>query len=419
MTSVLDRVQALAPAALTDKTRRLLSANSQEAVDWLTQGQAAGLKSEAALVHHAHLQQRLTQMRVETLRELSEPQTARDPQLKQRLSTRLADINSADAEIALKMADPRLSEEQKLEDGYRRVNTLAEDHQRAEITGTEKRIGLACSGFSVNGIIRTCGKQPNCVGTRSRTTMSQKLSDDINAMLGTNIDHVKVSEWEGGQSLTGYVPWFKGATDNKSGITIASGVDLGINNEKFMRSFGNIHPAPSGFIDKLVPYMGKVRQEACTYLSDHPLVVSQQEADWLDRWAAFGRFYPSEYSNDMRGNTEFARYNAKRNKINTARKNDFDKKLKEYRQILEKWEKDGKIGPKPIEPSQPVLYADFRQLPRQDQTIFYSRQYQNGVGSIYEARLNLFIQQDWDGFWATYPNNSRIMQEKSYHTPSP
>ncbi|WP_395829545.1 pesticin C-terminus-like muramidase [Elstera sp.] len=418
MTNILERVQALAPAALTEKARRLLSSTPEEAGAWLTQGQTAGLKSEAALVHHAHLQQRLTQMRVETLRELSEPQTARDPKLKQRLTQRLADIETAKTDVAQKMADPRLSEEQKLEDGYGRINAVAEDHQKAPIAQVDKTIRTLCSFRAVNGILRTCGKQPNCVGTFSRAPMSEKLSNDINAMLGTNIDHVKVSEWEGGQSLTGYVPWFKGVRHNNSGITIASGVDLGKNNENFMRSFNKIYPAPPGLIDRLVPYMEKVRQDACTYLSDHPLVVSQQEADWLDQWAAFGRFYPSEHSNDVRGNTEFARYNAGRNKLNIDRRSDFDSKFREYKQKLEKWEKDGKIGPKPIEPTQPVPYVDFRQLTRKDQTIFYSRQYQNGVRTILEDRLLSFIQQDWDRFWSTYPDDPRIRKEKSYHATS-
>ena len=104
--------------------------------------------------------------------------------------------------------------------------------------------------------------------------------------------------------------------------------------------------------------------------------------------------------------------------MNIDRRSDFDSKFREYKQKLEKWEKDGKIGPKPIEPTQPVPYVDFRQLTRKDQTIFYSRQYQNGVRTILEDRLLSFIQQDWDRFWSTYPDDPRIRKEKSYHATS-
>jgi hypothetical protein len=414
MTNILERVQALAPAALTEKTARLLSSTPEDAGAWLTQGQTAGLKSEAALVHHAHLQQRLTQMRVEALQELSEPQTARDPQLQQRLTQRLADIETTKADVAQKMADRRLSEEQKLEDGYGRVNAVAEDHQKAPIAQVDRAIRALCSFRAVNGIRRTCGGQPNCVGTASWPPMSRALSDEINAKLGTNIDLVKVSEWEGGQSLTGYVPWHKGG-DGLSGITIASAVDFGNKDVGYMRFFDrNLYPAPPGLIGKLAPYIGRQQQAACTYLSDHPLVISLAEAEWLDRWAARGTFYPSEYSKDVIGNTIFGRYDTARKEINTERQKLFQKNMAEYQQALIKWETDGKAGPKPVKPNEPILCEEFRRIPIQDQTVFYSVLYRGGTRAIPRERLERFIQQDWKAFWRKYEGDSRAVKEVNY-----
>ncbi len=417
MTNILDRVQALAPAALTEKTARLLSSTPEDAGAWLTQGQTAGLKSEAALVHHAHLQQRLTQMRVETLQELSEPQTARDPHLKQRLTQRLADIETAKTDVAQKMADRRLSEEQKLEDGYRRVNAVAEDHQKAPIAQVDRAIRALCSFRAVNGIRRTCGGQPNCVGTAFWPPMSRALSDEINAKLGTNIDLVKVSEWEGGQSLTGYVPWNKGG-GGASGITIASGVDFGKKDVGYMRFFDrNLYPAPPGLIDKLAPYIGRKQQAACTYLSDHPLVISLAEAEWLDRWAAHATFYPSQDSNDAQRNSRFDYYERIREIINVDNKNAFNKKFTQYQEDFQKWETAGKIGKAPEKPEL-VLYKEFRQIPMRDQTVFFSNLYRMGSYSIPESRVKDFIKKDWDRFWGKYQSVPRSVKEVNYQRTS-
>lgn len=72
----------------------------------------------------------------------------------------------------------------------------------------------------------------------------------------------------------------KGA--NASGVTIGTGVDLGQQDpaeySKRLKAFG----AQQTLIDKLEPYMGLTRGQAAEYLREHPLTVTKQEADLLD-----------------------------------------------------------------------------------------------------------------------------------------
>lgn len=49
----------------------------------------------------------------------------------------------------------------------------------------------------------------------------------LNAEGGTNVDFAYLSRWEGNQFLRGYVPFSKGITAGVSGMTVATGFDLG------------------------------------------------------------------------------------------------------------------------------------------------------------------------------------------------
>lgn len=63
------------------------------------------------------------------------------------------------------------------------------------------------------------------------------------------IDFSFISQLEGGQKLDGYVP---AATKSKSGVTIATGFDLGARNEGDLRK---LLFSPS-LIVKIKPYLG-------------------------------------------------------------------------------------------------------------------------------------------------------------------
>jgi hypothetical protein len=51
--------------------------------------------------------------------------------------------------------------------------------------------------------------------------------NSINGEFGSNVDFRYLSKWEGNQFLRGYVPFIKGVTAGKSGMTIATGFDIG------------------------------------------------------------------------------------------------------------------------------------------------------------------------------------------------
>ena len=90
------------------------------------------------------------------------------------------------------------------------------------------------------------------------------------------IDWNFIGGLEGGQSLTGYVP---DPTGSMSGVTIATGVDLG------QRSVDDINALniPDALKVKLVPYAGLKGQDAANYLAQKPLTITQDEASALDQ----------------------------------------------------------------------------------------------------------------------------------------
>ena len=82
-----------------------------------------------------------------------------------------------------------------------------------------------------------------------------------------------ISDEEGGQRLVATVP--KGG---KSGVTVATGFDLGSNNAEDLRRLG----LPPALVGKFAPYLGLQRAEAETMLRTKPLRISQGEADAID-----------------------------------------------------------------------------------------------------------------------------------------
>lgn len=90
------------------------------------------------------------------------------------------------------------------------------------------------------------------------------------------IDYQFISELEGGCRTTGYVPAAKG---RKSGVTIATGFDLGQRNEGDLRSLG----LDARVIAAFRPYLGIKGAEAAALLKKNPLSISSIHARDIDQ----------------------------------------------------------------------------------------------------------------------------------------
>ncbi len=85
-----------------------------------------------------------------------------------------------------------------------------------------------------------------------------------------------ISDLEGGQRLNGYVPAIE---VSESGVTIATGVDLGQRSEASIEALA----IPDDLKTKLKPYAGLKKQAAADFLAEHPLTISREDAEALDR----------------------------------------------------------------------------------------------------------------------------------------
>ncbi|MCB2081932.1 MAG: peptidase [Hyphomicrobiales bacterium] len=91
-------------------------------------------------------------------------------------------------------------------------------------------------------------------------------------MIAPQIDWAFIRQEEGGQQLQGYVP------SAQSGVTIASGVDLGQMHTNDLRQL----PLPEPLLTRLLPYAGLEGDAAKTAIYTMPLTLTQQEATVLD-----------------------------------------------------------------------------------------------------------------------------------------
>ncbi len=89
------------------------------------------------------------------------------------------------------------------------------------------------------------------------------------------VDYAFLSELEGGCRTTGYVP---AAGVSRSGVTIATGFDLGQREEADLLRLD--FPAP--LIARLAPYLGKQGRKAQQFLQRNPLEISEEEARQID-----------------------------------------------------------------------------------------------------------------------------------------
>ena len=202
------------------------------------------------------------------------------------------------------------------------------------------------------------GPNPN-----SQSTMSDEMAQKINKKHGANINFEQISNYEGGQALRGYVPWWPtiqsiskdGAItvllnfhknddgslattkdgskildgSSQSGVTIGTGVDLGQQEPTAYKKRLKDFEVSQELIDKLEPYMHIKRAEAAEYLLAHPLTVTKKEADLLD----------AEMKDDHLKNT-----------------------IAEYNNIVKGIKK----------------HRTFKELSSAEQTILFSRHYQDG-----------------------------------------
>lgn len=91
-----------------------------------------------------------------------------------------------------------------------------------------------------------------------------------------NIDYNFLSNLEGGCKTSGYVP---AATKSKSGVTIATGFDLGQRNENDLKSL----KLDATLVTKLKPYLGLKGQDAQSLLKKSPLVISLTQAQLINK----------------------------------------------------------------------------------------------------------------------------------------
>jgi len=91
-----------------------------------------------------------------------------------------------------------------------------------------------------------------------------------------SVDYAFLSAREGGSKTTGYVP---AASSSESGVTIATGFDLGQRSESDLKGLG----LSAGLIGKLKPYVGKKKKDAVDALKNSALTVTSQEAQEIDK----------------------------------------------------------------------------------------------------------------------------------------
>ncbi len=123
---------------------------------------------------------------------------------------------------------------------------------------------------------------------QGRRAISPELTDSINTELTRKnqcrpigINSSQLSIYEGGSHEKAYVPYSaKTARGNRSGVTVGSGFDLGQRKKpEELRAMG----LPESLVQKFTPYLGLQKMEAVVFLKNHPLTLSQDEIDTVNR----------------------------------------------------------------------------------------------------------------------------------------
>lgn len=100
---------------------------------------------------------------------------------------------------------------------------------------------------------------------------------------GLAVDYAFIRNHEGEAILNGYVPQKKdGTVIGKSGVTIASGFDLGQHNSYDLNRIFGSSDTNKTLKDLFTPYLGKQKDDAKTYLKAHPLTITTEQAATVD-----------------------------------------------------------------------------------------------------------------------------------------
>lgn len=94
--------------------------------------------------------------------------------------------------------------------------------------------------------------------------------------MAESIDWDFIASLEGKGVTTGYVP---DASGSNSGVTIATGFDLGQRNESDLTNLG----LSAALVTKFKPYLGKKGQTAVDFLKENPLTITDAEAAEIDK----------------------------------------------------------------------------------------------------------------------------------------
>lgn len=124
--------------------------------------------------------------------------------------------------------------------------------------------------------------EPNGLMERPALKFSDSDIKQLNtrANLGfgkNNIDFVFIAEKEGNKK-EGYIPKDKktGEILGNSGVTIGTGFDLGQHSES------DLEGLPQTIKDKLKPYLGIKKKAADLFLSENPLILSEEETETIN-----------------------------------------------------------------------------------------------------------------------------------------
>lgn len=99
-----------------------------------------------------------------------------------------------------------------------------------------------------------------------------------------DIDWKFIGRLEGASVLQGYVPTNSaGKVIGHSGVTIATGIDLGqMNKDDLYKVLAQKVPFPAELYDRLEPYLMAQKGVAKDILKKNPLTITKEEADLLD-----------------------------------------------------------------------------------------------------------------------------------------
>ncbi len=113
-----------------------------------------------------------------------------------------------------------------------------------------------------------------------------KVMAEINKELGTNVNFDKLADFEGGQSLVGYIPGHKaGSKDDadqvagRSGVTIATGFDIG---QWTTTDLNDKLKLPEALRQKYKRFCSKIKKSAIDELETKGLTITKGEADQTD-----------------------------------------------------------------------------------------------------------------------------------------